>query len=105
MHLIPESSSHWHILLSVVPSVGLIFLLGFYVAAIVTNNEGMKRTCLVFFFLLALVAIPTYWSGDRSMTDLASDAKISQDLMSYHYGWGITALALLGLTGVVALIA
>jgi uncharacterized membrane protein len=105
MHLIPESSSHWHILLSVLPSVGLIFLLGFYVAAIVTNNEGMKRTCLVFFVLLALVAIPTYLSGDRSMTELASDPKISQDLMSYHYGWGVTALAVLGLTGLAALIA
>ncbi len=47
MHWIPQSWSHWHILVSVFPSVGLVFVLGCYVAAIITDNEVMKRTCLV----------------------------------------------------------
>jgi len=104
MHLIPQSSSHFHLLVSIFPSIGLIFVLGFYATAFAADNEPMKRSCLVLFAILGLLAIPTYVSGDRSMAVLSQDAKISQDLMTTHFGWGITSLALLVLTGATALI-
>src|ERR1700730_12338477 len=104
MHLIPQSWSHLHILVSVFPSVGLIFVLGFYVTALVTNNEAMQRSCLVRFGILGMLAVPTYFSGDRSMTALSQDPKISQDLMNSHFGWGLASLAVLMITGVAALI-
>ena len=104
MHLIPASWSHFHILVGVFPLVGLIFVLGFYIAAAIIDNEAMKRSCLFLFFVLGLVAIPTYISGDHSMEVLAKDPKFSQDMMDDHSGWGIAALAMLGLTGFVALI-
>ena len=104
MHLIPQSSSHFHLLVSIFPSIGLIFMLGFYATAFATDNEAMKRSCLVLFAILGLLAIPTYVSGDRSMAVLSQDAKISQDLMTTHFDWGITSLALLVLTGATALI-
>jgi len=104
MHLIPQSWSHLHILVSVLPSVGLIFVLGFYVAALVTDNEAMKRSCLVLFGILGLSAFPTYVSGDYSMAALSQDSKISQDLMNTHFGWGLAALAALMITGATALI-
>ena len=102
MHLIPASWSHLHILVSVFPSVGLVFVLGFYVTALLTNNEVMKRTCLVLFGILGLLAIPTYFSGDGSMAALAKDPKISQDRMDTHYNWAMAALTVLVLTGVAA---
>jgi uncharacterized membrane protein len=102
MHLIPESWSHLHILVSVFPSVGLIFALGFYITSIGTNNEVMKRSCLAAFGLLGLLAIPTYISGDGSMTALAADAKISQDRIYTHYGWSLAALTMLAITGIAA---
>src|ERR1700692_2031480 len=105
MHLIPQSWAHLHILVSVFPSVGLIFALGFYATAFFTNNEGLKRTCLVAFGVLALLAIPTYLSGDGSMDDLAKNPKFSEDMVSAHLGWGVTALAMLAVTGFAALIA
>src|SRR5262249_41193543 len=101
---IPQSWPHLHILVSIFPSVGLIFALGFYVAALATNNDVMKRSCLVLFVLLGLLAVPTYVSGDHSMELLSRDPKVSQDLMDYHFGWGLAALAVLVATGVVALI-
>jgi uncharacterized membrane protein len=104
MHLIPQSASHFHLLVSIFPSIGLIFVLGFYVTAFATDDAATKRSCLVLFGVLGLLAIPTYISGDRSMAVLSSDPKISQDLMSIHFGWGVTALALLVLTGAAALI-
>jgi hypothetical protein len=70
MHLIPESWAHLHILVSVFPSVGLIFALGFYAAGFATNSETLKRTSLVAFGVLGLLAIPTYLSGDGAMDAL-----------------------------------
>jgi uncharacterized membrane protein len=105
MHLIPESWSHLHILVSVFPSVGLIFALGFYITAFFTNNEGLKRSCLVAFGVLGLLAIPTYLSGDGSMTALAANPKFGEDMVSAHQGWGVAALAVLGLTGLAAWVA
>ena len=105
MHLIPQSWSHLHILVSVLPSVGLVFVLGFYVTAFVTDNEAMKRSCLVLFGILGILAIPTYFSGDHSMAVLSQDSKISRDLMDSHFGWGVASLAVLMMTGAVALIA
>jgi uncharacterized membrane protein len=102
MHLIPQSWSHLHILVSVFPSVGLIFALGFYATAFFTNNEALKRTSLVAFGVLGLLAIPTYLSGDGSMEALSQNPKFSEDMVSAHQGWGVAALALLGLTGLAA---
>jgi uncharacterized membrane protein len=105
VHLIPDSSSHWHILISVFPSVGLIFLLGMYITALTANNEVMKRTSLAFFVLFALLAIPTYVSGSGSMDLLSQNPKISEDQMGLHFGWGVTALGVLVLTGIAAFVA
>ena len=102
MHLIPQSWSHLHILVSVFPSVGLIFVIGFYTAALITKNEVMKRTCFVFLGILGLLAIPTYFSGVRSMELLSDDPKISQAVMNAHYGWGLASLAILLITGAYA---
>jgi uncharacterized membrane protein len=105
MHLIPESWAHLHILVSVFPSVGLIFAIGFYVTAFFTDNEGMKRFCLFAFGVLGLLAIPTYYSGDGSAEVLAQNPKFSEDNVAAHFGWGVASLVLLGLTGLVAWIA
>ena len=105
MHLIPQSWAHWHILLSVFPSVGLIFVLGFYLTGLVADNELLKRSSLALFAVLGVLALPTYLSGDRIMVALSNDARISADLMGNHFVWGTVALAALAITGVVAVIA
>src|SRR3981189_762243 len=105
MHLIPDSWAHFHILVSVFPLVGLIFALGFYIAGIIANNEVMKRSSLVAFGILGLLAIPTYFSGDASAEVLAKNPKFTEDMVSAHLGWGVAALAMLGLTGAAAWIA
>ncbi len=102
MHLIPDSWSHLHMLVSVFPSVGLIFALVMYVAAMITNSDAMKRVCLFIFAGLGVLAIPTYFSGDGSMALLAKDPKVSQELMNSHLIWSYAALAMLVLLGAVS---
>jgi uncharacterized membrane protein len=104
MHLIPQSWSHWHILLSVFPSIGLLFVLVFFVTALLANDAAMKRICLVLFALFAILAVPTYFSGDYSMAALSGDPKISRQLMNSHFVWGLASLAALVITGIAAAI-
>jgi uncharacterized membrane protein len=102
MHVIPQSWSHLHILVSVFPSFGLVFVLGFYIAGFRTGNDGIRRTCLLLFGLLALLSVPIYLSGDGSMAVLSKTPRISKEMMNTHYGWGMAALLVLVMTGVVA---
>jgi uncharacterized membrane protein len=104
MHVIPQSWSHLHILVSVFPSFGLLFVLGFYVAGFRADNDGIRRTCLVLFGMLALLSVPTYLSGDGSMAVLAKNPRFSKEMMNTHYGWGMAALLVLVMTGIVALV-
>jgi hypothetical protein len=107
MHLIPQSWSHLHILVSVFPSFGLVCVLGFYLAGLLTDNIVTKRTCLVLFAALGLLAVPIYLSGTGSMAAAAVSGtpRFSRAVMDAHYTWGLAALAALVVTGVVALVA
>ena len=49
MHVIPQSWSHLHILISVFPSVGFVFVLGVYIAGLRTGNDFVRRICLAMF--------------------------------------------------------
>ena len=102
MHLIPASSSHFHLLVSVFPSVGLIFALCFYVTSIATKNVNMQKVCLFVFGGLAVLGIPTFISGSQSMSDLTPRPKFAVDQANVHYFWSFAALFFLFLTGIVA---
>jgi len=75
MHLIPDTWPHLHMLVSVFPLVGLIFVLGFYVTSVVTANETMKWACLGAIAVLGVIAIPTYVSGDLTLAKVAARSK------------------------------
>jgi hypothetical protein len=104
MHVIPQSWSHLHILIGVFPSFGLAFALCFYIAGLRGKNVGTQRTCLVLLVLLALLAVPIYFSGVGSMADLSGNARFSRALINTHYNWGLAALAVVVITGVVAVV-
>ncbi len=86
-------------LVSVFPSVGLLIVMGVYLSALSTNNEGMKRTCLALLGFLGVLAIPTYFSGTGSAADLANNPRFSQAAISVHLTWSYLALLALVVTG------
>ncbi len=95
MHVIPESWAHLHILVSLLPLVGLLFVLGFYVSSIVTNNDGLKRICLLVVVGLGVSSIPIYVSGMNSIMPVLEREGVSEDLINAHYNWSLYALLVL----------
>jgi hypothetical protein len=102
MHIIPQSWSHVHILISVFPTVGLMFVLGFYLAGFAANNDFMRRTSLVMFAGLGLLGIPIYGSGALSAAALAGNARYARAAIDTHVMVSIAVLALLAATGIAA---
>jgi uncharacterized membrane protein len=103
MHLIPTNAPHFHMLVSVFPSVGLLFALGLFIASMVTNNTLMQRLCLFAFAGLAVLGIPTYLSGDMIQKTLEGRQKISMDAAEWHLVWAWISLFSLAITGLLAL--
>src|SRR5215467_8235088 len=85
LHVIPQSWPHWHILVSLLPSVGLFFSLCLYGLGMYADKDIIKRTCLIAFVVVALATVPTYLSGDYTMTALAQNPKISEARMDAHF--------------------
>ena len=102
MHVIPQSWSHVHILVSVFPPIGFAIGLGFYIAGLRTGNDVTKQFCLLLFGLLGLLSIPIYVSGAASMAALAGTPRFSGAIMQMHYVWGLGTLAVLLIAGGVA---
>jgi uncharacterized membrane protein len=104
MHLIPQSWSHLHILIGVFPSIGFAIVLGFYVAGLRTGNDMTRRTCLALFAMLGLLSLPIYVSGAGASAALSANPRFSQETISAHSEWGMVALGVLVLAGIVAAI-
>lgn len=104
LHVIPQSWAHWHILVSLLPSVGLFFVLCLYGVGMYADKDVIKRAGLIAFVVVALATVPTYLSGDYTMAVLSQNPKISQATMDNHFNWGVSALVFMAVTGIVALL-
>lgn len=102
MHVIPQTWSHLHILISVFPFFGLLIFLGFYLGGLRSGSIGATRTCLILLGLLALLSVPIYLSGEGSIAELSNNPRFSKSMIGTHYIWGSAALVLLIITGIAA---
>src|SRR5262245_65481777 len=104
LHVIPQSWAHWHILVSLLPSVGLFFALCLYGVGMYADKDIIKRACLIAFVVVALATVPTYLSGDYTMTALAGNPRFSEARMESHFNWSVNALFFKAWTRLVALL-
>jgi uncharacterized membrane protein len=104
LHVIPQSWAHWHILVSLLPSVGLFFALCLYGVGMYADKDIIKRACLIAFVVVALATVPTYLSGDYTMAALAQNPKFSEARMESHFNWSVSALFFMAVTGIAALL-
>jgi uncharacterized membrane protein len=100
----PQAWSHVHIILNHFPTVGFVIALGFFIAALVMNNDVMTRGSLVAFVICAILIVPTYVTGAASMWALTDAALpgISKAVINAHRDMALLTLFGLAFTGVAA---
>lgn len=102
MDLIPNSGPHLHVLLNHFPSVGTVIALGLFLASYYVKSEDLRRSSLIIFLLLGLLAIPTYISGAAAKWAIQGNAGIPVDVIAAHQDVALLAFTFLGINGCLA---
>src|SRR6202043_3017460 len=73
----------------------------FYVAALLTSNDGMKRGSLILFVICSIIGVPTYVTGTAAMWALTQPPipEISKAVINAHRDMALWTLFGLGFTG------
>ena len=100
-----ENSAHVHLLLNHVPTIGFGIGLLLFLAGLVGKSDVLKRTSLVLFFVVAVVAIATFVSGNAAEAVLTGSGRtdfppgVSPAAIRAHEDAALLALALMEVTG------
>ena len=101
--------AHIHLLLNHMPTIGFGIGVILYLAGYFVKNDVLKRTSLILFFLVAVMAIPTFVSGNAAervvCPDLTCPPEVPVDVIRAHEDAALFALILMELTGFVAWLA
>jgi uncharacterized membrane protein len=96
--------THIHLLLNHFPTIGFAAALGLFFYSFVRKSEELKQTSLVLFFLVALIAIPTYISGNYAQEALGTEG-VSEAKVNAHESAALVAFTLMEVTGFLAWLA
>jgi len=94
-----------HLLLNHVPTIGFGFGIGLLVASLVRDSADLRRASYVVFFVVALVAIPTYLSGNAADFVLRTQRELLQDVVTAHQNAAMLALIPMEIVGLVSWLA
>src|SRR5262245_52187050 len=102
MRLSLAELTHLHLLLNHVPIIGSILSLGILLLSAARRNDALRRVGYEAFFILALIALPTYVTGLAAQKGIASQPDVSSILIDEHHDAALFALLLMEITGIVA---
>src|SRR5579863_9418420 len=94
--------THIHLLLNHFPTIGMIIGGGLFIVALIMKSNDLKRASLVVLLGVALLAIPTYMSGNGAQDAIKSLPGVSKSLIEAHEGAALVAIAFMLLTGAFA---
>ena len=94
--------AHLHLLLNHVPTIGFGIGIGLFVASLLGKSEDLKRASFVVFFVIALLAIPAYLTGNAADFVLRDQPDVSQEVIAAHQDAAMLALVPMEITGLVA---
>ena len=96
------NAAHLHLVLNHFPTVGMVVGVGLYLFSVLRRKDDLQHTSLGVLLLIALVAIPTFLSGNAAEEALADRADVSAILIARHQDAAILAFVFMELTGFVA---
>jgi hypothetical protein len=91
--------AHIHLLLNHFPTIGYIIGGGLFLLSLIAKSDDLKRASLVILLGIALIAIPTYMSGNGAQDAIKSLPGVSKSLIEAHEGAALVAMAFMLLTG------
>src|SRR5437867_11980049 len=84
--------AHLHLILNHIPIIGTIIGLGLFIVSLVGDTDDLKRASLMVFGGVALLALPTLFSGAGAQGAIRKDAAVPASLIESHEGAAIPAL-------------
>lgn len=94
---------YFHLILNHLPVLGVVFGIILFTAALVRNSTELRRAALWVFVFSALVALPTFLTGEPA-EDLAKGLPdVSKQVVEAHEDFAAVALGGVILLGLVAL--
>jgi hypothetical protein len=99
------SGAHIHLILNHTPVVGSIFALLLLACAFIWQSDPLKRAGLAATVIVALLAIPTYLTGEPAWEDIMTLPGENDSFIRAHMSGAQIAFGAASLTGLVALIA
>jgi hypothetical protein len=97
--------AHLHLLLNHVPTIGFGFGIGLLIASLIRDSADLRRAGYVVFFGVALVAIPTYLSGNAADVALRTERELSKEVVIAHQNAAMLALIPMEIVGFVCWLA
>src|SRR2546427_7629361 len=94
--------AHLHLLLNHFPTIGTMVAIGLFVASLIAKNDDLKRTSLGIFFVIALISLPTYVTGNAAQALIKGQAGVSAVLMAKHQDAALLAFVFMEITGLVS---
>jgi len=94
---------HLHLLLNHFPIIGTTVGLGLFLISLIGENEDLRRASLIIFAAMALLAIPTFFSGTGAQGAIKKLPGVSEALIERHQGAAMLALLFMEITGALSL--
>lgn len=97
--------AHLHLLLNHFPTIGVIIGGGLYIVALIAKSNDLKLASLVILLGMALIAIPTYVSGNGAQDAIKALPGVSKTLIETHEGTAFVGLGFMEVMGAFAWLA
>ena len=95
-------TTHLHLLLNHVPTIGFIVALSFFVASFIAKSDHIKQASLTLMVGIAFITIPTYATGNAAWNAIQTMEDMTQSAVETHEGAAFLALVAIQITGALA---
>jgi uncharacterized membrane protein len=95
-------TTHLHLLLNHVPTIGFVVALGFYVVSFIGKSDHIRQASLVLLVGIAFLTVPTYVTGNAAWAAIESMDDMRASIAETHEGAAFLALVAIQITGALA---
>ena len=98
-------ATHLHLLLNHFPIIGTLIATVLLLISLTTKNEAIQKASLVIIFLMALIAIPVFFTGEPAEERAEKLPGIAESIIEAHEEAAEAAFWVMMATGVISFVA